>query len=98
MQLFLLNQINNRKIFSGGVREREREGAEFFTRRKKKIALSNLKAFTRNLLNIIQNIKLVFNRIENIVGKGENAGHQHFLFFPKCFQKALSSEAFKAIV
>ena len=22
---------------------------------------------------------------ENIVGKGENAGYQHFLLFPKCF-------------
>ena len=22
---------------------------------------------------------------ENIVGKGENAGDQHFLFFPQCF-------------
>ena len=26
---------------------------------------------------------------ENIVGKGENAGYQHFLFFPQYFQKAL---------
>ena len=22
---------------------------------------------------------------ENIMGKGENAGNQHFLLFPKCF-------------
>ena len=27
----------------------------------------------------------VFDGVENIVGKGENAGHQHFLFFPQCF-------------
>ena len=27
------------------------------------------------------------NRVENIVGKGENAGYQHFLLFPQCFQK-----------
>ena len=30
---------------------------------------------------------------ENILGKGENAGHQHFLLFPKCFpssQKQIS--------
>ena len=26
--------------------------------------------------------------IENIVGKGEIAGHQHFRLFPQCFQKA----------
>ena len=29
----------------------------------------------------------VFDRVENIVGKGEN-GNQHFLHFPLCFQKA----------
>ena len=27
-------------------------------------------------------------RIENIVGKGENAGYQHFILFLQCFQKA----------
>ena len=26
---------------------------------------------------------------ENILGKGENAGYQHFLLFPKCFQNFL---------
>ena len=25
---------------------------------------------------------------ENIMGKGENAGYQHFLLFPQCYQKA----------
>ena len=25
--------------------------------------------------------------VENIVGKGENAGYQHFVLFPQCFQK-----------
>ena len=25
---------------------------------------------------------------KNIVGKGENAGYQHFLLFTQCFQKA----------
>ena len=25
--------------------------------------------------------------VENIAGKGENAGDQHFLLFPHCFQK-----------
>ena len=26
--------------------------------------------------------------VENIAGKGENAGYQHFLLFPQCFQMA----------
>ena len=30
----------------------------------------------------------VFECIENIVGKGENAGYQHFLLFQQCFLKA----------
>ena len=30
----------------------------------------------------------LFDRQENIVRKGENAGYQHFLLFPQCFQKA----------
>ena len=29
----------------------------------------------------------VLQKMENIVGKGENAGNQHFLLFLKCFQK-----------
>ena len=28
--------------------------------------------------------------VENIEGKGENAGNQHFLLFAECFQKASS--------
>ena len=31
----------------------------------------------------------VFDRIQNIVEKGENAGYQHFLLFPQYFQKFL---------
>ena len=31
------------------------------------------------------NSKTIFEKIENILGKGENAKNQHFLIFPKCF-------------
>ena len=31
-------------------------------------------------------MKFVSGMVENIVGKGENAGFQHFRLFPKCFQ------------
>ena len=34
--------------------------------------------------------KFVQDKVENIVGKEENAGDQHFLLFPQCFQKAFS--------
>ena len=29
----------------------------------------------------------LFDRVENTVGKGENAGYQHFLLFPQYFPK-----------
>ena len=32
-------------------------------------------------------LKFVLRRVENIVRKGENAGHQYFLLFPQMFSK-----------
>ena len=40
----------------------------------------------------------VFNRIENIVRKGENAGYQHFLLFPQCFEKASFPDLSKGVI
>ena len=42
---------------------------------------SKLKAFAHNKINVTEKLKSVLERVENIVGKGEIAGHQ-------CFQKA----------
>ena len=39
-----------------------------------------------------------FDRAENIVGKGENAGNQHFLLFPQCFKKSLLSKGLLKVV
>ena len=38
-------------------------------------------------MNLAEKLKTVFGRVENIVGKGENVGYQHFLLFPQYFQK-----------
>ena len=35
--------------------------------------------------------KFDFDMLENIVGKGENAGYQHFLLFPTMFFKRILS-------
>ena len=40
-------------------------------------------------------LKFVFRWEENIEGKGENAGFQHFILFPLCFQRA-SYRVFKS--
>ena len=49
---------------------------------------SKLKAFADDKLNAIEKLKFNVCWVENMVGKGENAGFQHFLLFPLCFQKA----------
>ena len=48
---------------------------------------SKMKDFADDKMNVTQKLNFVLGRVENIVGKGENAGYQHFLLFPQCFQK-----------
>ena len=36
--------------------------------------------------------------VENIEGRGENAGYQHFLLFPQCFQKHSFSVSLKLLI
>ena len=38
----------------------------------------------------------LFDEVENTVGKGENAGYQHFLLFPPGFSKPSSFEVVKS--
>ena len=38
-------------------------------------------------INVTENLKIVLGRVENIIGKGENAGYQHFLLIPQYFPK-----------
>ena len=40
-------------------------------------------------------MKFGLGKAKNIVGKGENAGYQHFLLFPQCFQKPSVSGSLK---
>ena len=48
---------------------------------------SKLIAFADKILDVVQMMFCVTDWVENIVGKGENAGNQHFLLFLQCFQK-----------
>ena len=45
---------------------------------------SKLKALADDKINVIEKLKFL-GKVENIEGKGENAGYQHFLLFPQCF-------------
>ena len=62
---------------------------------KKILDSSKLKAFADDKIRVTEKLKFVLERVENTVGKGENAGHQHFLLFPQGFQKASFSGALK---
>ena len=53
----------------------------------KMIDMSIFKTLTEDNLNVAKTEKLVFDRVENIAGKGENVGHQHFLLYQQCFSK-----------
>ena len=43
------------------------------------------KAFADDKLNTVVMMISLFDGAENTVGKGENAGDQHFLLLPQCF-------------
>ena len=49
--------------------------------------LTESKAFADDKFNGAKILKSLFDRVENILRKGVNAGNQHFLLFQQCFQK-----------
>ena len=59
------------------------------------LEMTKLKAFTDDKLNIAKMIISLFDRVENTVGKGVNAGYQHFLLSPQCFPKPCSYRLLK---
>ena len=50
---------------------------------------SEVKAFADDKIKVLKNddFFFVFDRDENIEGKGENAGYQHFSFFYNVFKR-----------
>ena len=57
--------------------------------------MSKFIASADNKFGVAEIMGFVFERVENIVGKGENAGYQHFLLFLRRFQKASYPEMLK---
>ena len=56
---------------------------------------SNFKALADDNINATKKLKFVLGMVENILGKGENAGYQNFLLFAQCFLKPPFSESVK---
>ena len=50
--------------------------------KNKILDLSKFKGFAGGKINVDEILKFILGRVENIVGKGENAGYKHFLLFP----------------
>ena len=61
-------------------------------------ALFRLKAFADNNFSVAQMVQFFFDGLENIVGKGESAGNQHFLLFPIWFLKGFYPRGVKSYV
>ena len=57
--------------------------------------LVQIEAFANDKIKVTEKMKFVLEIVENIVGKGENAGNQHFLLFQQNFQKASFSRLLK---
>ena len=56
------------------------------------LVLSKFKAFADDKIEVSKRLISVLERVENIVGNGENAGYRHFLLFPQCFNKTVLPE------
>ena len=59
---------------------------------------SKLKAIADNKINVNGKLEFDMGRVENLVEKKENAGYQHFLLFPQCFQKASFQGTLKVVI
>ena len=60
-----------------------------FTLYDKVLDWSKLKHFADEKIYVTEKMEFVLEMVENIVGKGENAGYHHFLVFLTMFSKGL---------
>ena len=60
--------------------------------------MTKLKAFADDKFNDTKIIIYDFDWVENMMGKGENAGYQHFLLYPQYFQKASYTGLLKVMI
>ena len=60
------------------------------------LALSKLKADGN--FNLAQMVQFFCERVQNNSGKGEKAGYQHILFYPRHFQEASSPGLLKPVM
>ena len=57
---------------------------------------SKFRELADDKINVTEKLKFLLGRVENIVGKGENAGYQHFILFLKFFSKGFITRVVKS--
>ena len=67
----------------------------FYQMSKSWMSETKLKAQADDKLNVAKMMIYLSDGVENTVGKGENAGYQHFPLFPQCFSNPSSLGSFK---
>ena len=79
---YLLKQIYSKPFLKSALRNMDGSSTQMFTSspNDKILDVTKLNAFADDKVNVAQMLVSVFDRIENIVGKGENAGYKHFSF------------------
>ena len=79
---YLLKQIHSKPFLKSALRNMDGSSTQMFTSlpNNKILDVTKLNAFADDKVNVAQMLVSVFDRIENIVGKGENAGYKHFSF------------------
>ena len=56
---------------------------------------SELKAFADEKISVNEKLEFGLGRVENIVGKGENADYQNFFHFTQLFQETSFTKSLK---
>ena len=84
-----VNPPDTAEVFNGSHHPRYAEWLTLYLPNNDIILVTKLKAFADDKLSVAKMRISLFDRGENIEGKGENAGYQHFLLFPLCFPKPL---------
>ena len=59
---------------------------------------SKLNGFQDEKIIVTHKLKFILWKVENIVGKEENAGDQHFFLFRQCFQKSPFIGSLKVLI
>ena len=94
-QFLLFSYVKNQGLFGKRLSDYTPFSFIKFLPNDKILDWSKFKAPADDKINVTQNLKFVLGKVENILGKGENAGYHHFHLFPKCFQKSPSSGSLK---